>query len=245
MSEDKKPRIPNITTPRVRLVWPSLTAPDYGTEKFPDPDGSFRTKFVMKLDDPNTRAFLAKLEPLIEQAKEEAQARFDKLKPEQKKKHKHGYNFNDPYTELLDKETEEPTGEIQFSVKRKASWIAKKGKKAGQRVHGKLAIFDGMGEPIVWNEDKDEKPPAIFGGTIAKISVSPSIYFVDGTATGGLSLGLESVQIVKLSQGRKSAADYGFEAEEDGYAYEQADEDETASGGDEKDSGDAAPNSDF
>jgi hypothetical protein len=55
-------------------------------------------------------------------------------------------------------------------------------------------------------------------GSIAKVSFVAAPYFVDGQAMGGLSLYLNAVQIIKLNKaGERSAEDYGFAEEEDGF----------------------------
>jgi len=232
---DKKPAIIKITTPRIRLGWPKLVEPDYGTKDYPKPDGEFSTKAVARLEDPAIKAFLDKLRPVYEQAIEEAKAEFAKLKPETRKKLK-AVTENPLYTELLDKETEEPTGELEFKFAKKASYVAKKGPSAGKRVTSRVPLYGSQGRVI-------NKAPEIWGGSIAKITFSLGLskdfpvpgYFIPGTGIAGLKLVLEAVQIIELRQGgARSASDYGFGKEEDGYSHSDT---EDASGNDSAEDG--------
>jgi hypothetical protein len=205
-----------LTTPRVRLVWPKLTNPDYGTKDYPKPDGEFSTRAVARLDDPAIQEFLEKLRPFYEQALAWAKEEFMKLKPETRKKLR-AVTPNPLYTELLDPVTEQPTGEIEFRFARKASWVSQRGPTAGQRIRSRVALFDARGQVI-------QKAPEIWSGTIARVSFTATPYFIPGTGAAGLKLGLDAVQILVLRRGgERSAADYGFVPEEDGYAYSEED----------------------
>ncbi len=223
-----------LTTPRIRLAWPKLNAPDYGTKDYPKPDGEFSAKAVLKLDDPATREFLAKLQPFHDQAVELGKAEFAKLKPETRKKLKE-VSVNPLYTELLDKETEEPTGEIEFKFAKKASYVAQKGPKAGQRVQTRLAIYDSLGQVI-------QKVPDIWSGTIARVSFTATSYFIPGTGAAGVKLNLDAVQIIVLRKGgEKSAAEHGFGKEEDGYSHSPDADSDEGDGADGASDGAATP----
>lgn len=236
-AKDKK-QFPKITSPKLRLGWPKLTEPDYGNKDYPKPDGEYSTKGVAALSDPAIQSFLAKLRPFYDEAMEKAAEEFAALKPETRRKLKE-VTKNGLYTELLDKETEQPTGEVEFKFSRKASGEYKKGPKTGQKWHTKVPLFDAFGRPITGKLD-------IWGGTIAKVSFSPSYYFIPGTGAAGLKLNLEAVQIIELRQGgARDAKDYGFGEEDSGFGYEPGDEtgDET---GEENGKGASAPaNPDF
>jgi hypothetical protein len=215
MADDKKKKLPSFTTPRLRLAWPKLTAPDYGTKEYPKPDGEYSTKAVGRLDDPEVKKLIAALQPAYAEAMKEAQEAFAALKPETRKKLK-AVTENPLYTELLDKETEEPTGEVEFKFAKRASFEAKKGPKAGQKVHIKVPLFDARGVAIT-------KAPEIWGGTVARVSFTASPYFIPGTGAAGLKLNLDAVQIIELRQsGGRDATGYGFGQEEDGYAHSDA-----------------------
>lgn len=218
--EDKKKPVVKLKTPAGRLGWPKLSEPDYGTKDYPKPDGEYSTKLILKADDPATRAFLKELQPHYEAALEAGKEEFAKLKPETRKKLKQ-VNENPLFTELLDKETEEPTGEIEFKFSKKASIVAQKGPKAGQRIQLRVALFDAKGNVI-------QKAPQIWGGSVAKVAFVASPYFIPGTGAAGLKLSLDAVQIIELRQGGgKSASDYGFGAEE-GYTHTDSDDEATS-----------------
>jgi len=218
--EDKKKPAVKLKTPAGRLKWPKLSEPDYGTRTFPVPEGEYSTKLILKEDDPATRAFLKELQPHYEAALESGKEEFAKLKPEARKRLKQ-VSENPLFTEILDKETEEPTGEIEFKFSKKASFVAKKGPKAGERIQLRVALFDARGNVI-------QKPPQIWGGSIAKVAFVATPYFIAGTGAAGLKLSLDAVQIIELRQGGgKSASDYGF-GEEDGYTHEDSEDSDTS-----------------
>jgi hypothetical protein len=215
MSQDDKKKTPiKLRTPSGRLGWPKLTEPDFGSKDYPKPDGEYSTKLILKSDDPVTQQFIKSLQPHYEAAIADAKVEFAKLKPETRKKLK-DVTENPLFTELLDKETEEPTGEIEFKFSKKASFVAQKGPRAGERVNVKVALFDAKGGVI-------QKAPQIWGGSVAKVAFVASPYFISGTGIAGLKLNLDAVQIIELRQGGgKSAGDYGF-GEEEGYSHSDA-----------------------
>ena len=147
MAESRK-TYPKLTSFRGIFVWPKLDKPDYGNKQFPDPDGKFKTRLRGTLTNPAVQAFIAKLQPLYDAALAEAREKFKELKPETRKKLK-DITENQLYTELLDAETEEPTGEIEFNFSRKASGEFKKGPKAKQRWNAKLTVYDAKGKPML------------------------------------------------------------------------------------------------
>lgn len=201
---DKKDKAFKGTTPKGVFKFPKLIEPDYGTKDYPDPDGSYKVTLV--LDQEAAQAFIKKLQPEFDKAVEAGREAFAKL-PVANRKKLGDLKVADFYTEVYDKETEEPTGELEFKFKAKASGKTKEGK-AWKR---EVSIFDSKGVPV-------KNLDSIWGGTIGKVSFSASPYFVAGQGTAGLSLRLEAVQIIKLSKGgSRSASDYGFGAEEDGY----------------------------
>lgn len=46
-TESKFKKRPTYTTPTGTFKYPALTKPDYGNEKFPKPDGEFKTRVIM------------------------------------------------------------------------------------------------------------------------------------------------------------------------------------------------------
>lgn len=225
---DKKPKNPEFTTPRGTFVFPKLTEPDYGNEKFPKPDGEYSVNLRLSVAD--AEEFVeSKLRPHLNAALAAAREEFDKLPVGTRKKLK-DITENDLYRVEYDKETEEETGYVLFKFAMKASGKTKAGKEWSR----KPAIFDAKGKKMT-------KVPSIWGGTEGKVSFEARPYFIPGTGAAGLKLALNAVQIINLvSGGGRDAEGYGF-GEEDGYEYDESDaadddsgfKDETA-GGDEQ-----------
>jgi len=213
MTERKKN--PTGTSPKGSLKYPKLDKADLGTKDYPKPNGEYSTKLVLKAEDKATKAFIASLQPHYNAAMEKAEEEFAKLKVETRKKLK-SVSQNSMFTTLYDKETEEPTGEIEFKFAMTASGT----RKDGTKWSAKPGIFDAKGKPIV-------KVPEIWSGSIGKVSFEMQPYFIPGTGAAGLKLKLKAVQLIELrSGGSRSADSYGFGAEE-GYEYEEeADNDE-------------------
>lgn len=215
MADNKKQKRIEITSPKGVFKWPKLSAPDYGTKEYPCPEGKYEVKLVLQADDPATKKFLAALKPHHEAAIEEGKKEFAAL-PAQVRKKIGELKVNDVGTEVIDNETEQPTGEIEFKFGMAASGEIKKGPKAGQKWSRKPVIFDAKGNAMV-------KVPDIYGGTVGRIRFEVRPYFIKGTGTAGLKLALVAAQVIDLvSGGQRSASQCGFE-EEEGYEYSEAD----------------------
>lgn len=212
---DKKKYFPKFTSPKGTFRYPKLIEPDYGNEKFPKPDGEYKVDLILSAEE--AKPLIDKLQPLHDQAMQDAQVEFDKLpvktRKEFEKKGVTGPVANSFFSEIYDEETEEPTGDVYFRVKMKASGKNKKTNKVWKR---KPALFDAKGKPMV-------NPPDIWGGTIGKVSFEVIPYFIAGTAAVGVRLSLSAAQIIKLrSGGGGNAESYGF-GDEDDYEYDESD----------------------
>lgn len=247
MAETKRPKLPSFNSPRLVFKFPKLTEPDFGNQQYPKPDGEFSVKGIAKASDPKVQKLIAQLQPLHDQAVEKAEEEFKKLKAETRKK-LGGVKVNDLYTTLLDQETEEETGEIEFKFAMKHSGVYKKGPKAGETWKRYPVLFDAKGKALVIRDKKGKllpNAPQIWGGTVGIVSFEASDYFIPGTGAAGLKLNLQAVQIIDLvSGGQRSASAYGF-AEEDGYQAEDysdaasaEDDDEDQTTGSEEDDDD-------
>jgi len=213
LAKDKKAKLPQFTTPCGTFKWPKLSEPDYGTKDYPAPDGKYEVKVILRADDPATKKFIAALTPAYQDALSQGKEAFDGLKAETRRKLK-AITENALFTECLDEQTEEPTGEIEFKAGMKASGEYKKGPKAGKRWERKPVIVDAKGNRLVI-------VPQIWGGTKGRVCVEASPYFIPGTGACGLKLNLVGVQIIELvSSGGRSAESMGF-GEEDGYEHEE------------------------
>lgn len=219
MAERKK--LASGMSPKGIFVFPKLTTPDYGNEKFPKPDGEYSLKLRLLLSSALVENFLKTLAPHMEEAEELAKAEFAKLKVDARKKlqklhGEQGYVMNDLYATVYDKETEEETGEIDFKFAMKAGGEVKTGPRAGKKWSAKPALFDAKGQPIT-------KTIEIWGGSTGKVSFKISPYFIPGSGAAGIKLMLEGVQLIDLVQGgQRSASSMGFGVE-DGYSYDPED----------------------
>lgn len=275
MAKEEKKKLPEFTSSRGVFVFPKLTEADYGNEKFPKPDGEFSSKLRMSQED--AEAMLDQknkqgqtIRKLYEEALAEADVAFAALEVGTRKKFAQkgvtGPIANPIYNVLYDKETEEPTGFVEFKAAMKHSGEFKKGPKAGKIWTRYPALFDARGQKIkgVISRDKSGnvvkdragepvyKFPNIWGGTEGKLNFAVSPYFIPGTAAAGLKFMLSAAQIIELvSNGSRSADSYGF-GEEEGYGYSGEEEDQTtededtgSSGGSESSSGSDVGNDDF
>jgi hypothetical protein len=234
LSEARK-KLPKFVSPKGPFRFPKLVEPDYGNEKYPKPDGEYSVQQVFKADSKEAKQLIKDLTPLYKEAIAEAAEKFKAMSVAARKKLERqgvkGPIENPLFNEIYDKETEEPTGEITFKFAGRASGERKKGPKAGTRWNWKPTIFDAKGKRI-------DKAPDIWGGTIGKVAFEAEPYFIEGSGAAGLKLKLLSVQIIDLvSGGSRSAADFGFE-EEEGYAHEDAPDEETFPEGDADDDSD-------
>ena len=219
------------TTPRGVFVFPKLTEPDFGSKEYPDPDGSFKVQ--LRLPEAVARSLIDSLQGEMDKAVAQGREAFAKL-PVATRKKLGDITVNDFYTPVYDKETEEPTGDVLFRFKAKASGKSKKTGKPWKRV---VPLYDARGKIVKGLKE-------IWSGTEGKISFSAFPYFVAATGACGLSLALEAAQIIRLSAGgERSASDYGFGAEDGDDGFDASDlndgfSDETgADSGDSQDEG--------
>ena len=195
-----------FTTPKLRFSYPKLVVAD---TKF-KPEGEYSVKGIGSADDPAVQKLIA----LIDKAAAEslANAKGKAKTPVEAKKWQTKYL---PYNPVLDQETGEETGEIEFKFSSKASGVSAKTGKPWTR---KISLFDAKGKPI---KDPDIK---IGGGTIGKISFLIQPYAQTPQTGASVKLALEAAQIIELhSYSGASADSYGF-SEEEGFDYEEGDD---------------------
>lgn len=211
---------PTYTSPKGSFKYPSLSKPDFGNEKFPKPDGEFKTGLVVKRED--AQEIIDKLQPEWDAAIASAKVDFAKMPVPHRKKF--GAVKEQPfYQEEFDPETEEETGNVIFNFKTKYKIIDKKTNEAR---FNKIGLFDAKGKPLAAGT-------AIYGGTVGKVAFQATPYFVAGQAMAGISLRLSAAQIIDLiGPGARSASAYGF-GQEEGYVAEES-EAEQAGFGEEK-----------
>lgn len=241
---EKNPDRITINSPRGKLKFPKLDKVDYGTEKFPDKDGSYNTRVIFDGNDPKVQSFMERLDKMMERAKELAEEKFAELpvkarKELEKKTGGAGIVADAPYSEVYDEDTEQPTGEIEMRFKKKAGGTRKDGKKWKAN------------RPDLFDSAKPPKPlpqgVEIWGGSVATINADYEPYFVAGTGSYGLQRRLNAVQVFELvsAGGQRSASSYGFEGDEDGFDSEglegsttEDDADTSGAGGSDDDDGD-------
>jgi len=236
MADRKRVEAPKFTTPKGTFRFPKLSEIDFGNDDYPKPAGEYSVQLVLALNDPATQKLIADLKPHYEQALANGQTKFSALKAETRKKLKE-MKANDLYTEELDKETEEPTGNVIFKFTMKASGEYSKGKKAGKYWDSRPPVFSANKELLIpgfnFRDREDDESvqevhakgkPNIWGGTVGKVSFEIGVdretgepgYFIPGTGAAGLKLTLRGVQVIDLvSGGSRTADDYGFDNEED------------------------------
>jgi len=189
-----------FTSPLNAFSWPKVNEPDYGEKSpFPTPNGQYSVELKMDANAPETQAFVAMLQVQYDLALADADAKFAAM--DNKSRARIGEIKANPfYSEVYDKETDEPTGELSFRFKLTASGT----KKDGGRWATKPDLFDGTGTPM----SRDIK---IGTGTIGRVSFNCSPYFIPGSGMGGMALKLRAVQVVELvNENSGSADEYGF-----------------------------------
>jgi hypothetical protein len=239
-----RPKAPTGTSPKGILKYPRISAPDYGTKDYPTPNGVYKADLILKKADGFVQVWLATLQPYFEEAVRNGETAFKALKAETRKK-LGSMKVNELYTELLDPDTEQPTGDIAVRFKLEASRERTTGEKKGTWFDNRPAVFSANGQLLIpgfmfRDRGKDEEhatlhakgQPDIWGGTLAKVSYEVGTnkegapgYFIPGTGAAGLSLKLRGVQVIELvSAGARNASDYGFGDESGGEEQETADD---------------------
>lgn len=228
MANEKRKKNPEFVSPRGTFRYPALDKPDYGNADYPKPQGVYKVDLILEESAEATQAFLKKLEPLHAEAVKAGEEGFKALKVEARKRLKE-LTVNPLYKIEYDRDSEEPTGNIIFSIKADASG-SRKDKTTWER---KITIFDAQGVKLV-------KVPPIWGGSSGKIAFEASSYFIEGTGTAGVSLRLHAAQILELvSGGARSADAFGFGKEEGFSADSVAEEDASPFGGAGEPAGDS------
>lgn len=189
---------PNYLTPICITGFSSIDVPDtaYAEEKDPDDHGVFKAMLRMPKDAPETKKFIAELQEHFDQFIAEEKAEKGKTP----KIHPDGI----PWADELDRETEEPTGNILVRTKLKAFVRLKSGKGFPQR-------------PKLFNANRDiiADPPAVGMGSTVRVSGQVNLWH---TSKAGMTLWLEGMQILDLverNKVRETADEFGFDNEDE------------------------------
>ena len=203
MAKTDKPKRIRYTSPKGEALFAHVVHVDYGTDQYPNPAGAYN--IMLALDEDDADKLRTMLAPELEAAQAFADEKFAALKPAVRTK-LGGSKFNELGMDEYDKD-ETPTGRVLFRFKTNAFYENRQ----GVRVQRKVPLFDAMQQPVKLTDEPGN-------GSIIRVAFTAGPYFVDGTGTGGLTLYLDALQVVKLNkQGERSASDYGFGEEEGGF----------------------------
>lgn len=208
-----------LFTPRGALRYPKLVEPDHGTEAYPKNPPEYNTGLILTRGAPGVDAFLAKLDEMMEESRELAEAKLADLPLKTRKKieAEGGVKADDPYEVVYDDQTEEETGDVILKAKTKASGVSRKTGKPWSR---QVDLFDAKGKPI---PNRLRKTIRIWGGTVARVNLDLRAYFVEGSGRYGLGRYLNAAQIIELvDSGARQASSYGFSDEGDGFDTDDA-----------------------
>lgn len=238
MADKQAKKASNIrmNTGKGTLRYPKLSEIDFGTDDYPAKDGIYSANLIAGRNEPWVVELLAKLEPLHEAAIQRGEEQFKALKAEARKRLK-SLTVNPLFTEILDPDTEEPTGDIMFTFKMRASGEYGKGKNAGKHWDSRPPVFGPGNVTLIKGfnfrtrkEDEDIRDvhltcePSIWSGSTASVSFEVGVdretgeagYFIGGTGMAGLKLGLAAVKVYEIvSGGERSAEGYGFDNDDD------------------------------
>lgn len=187
----------SMITPKGPSIYPKVNAPDY---KF-DPRGKYSSKIRLDASDPAVQAFVSRLEKLRDDF---FASEVSRLTAEKKAALAKELGVDSVIKIERDDETGEETGFLIFS----ASMYASGERKDGSRWEQKPAIFDAKGNEL-------KNPPAIYGGTVMKLSVDVDPFVNQTSKKVCLSTRLTAVQVINLvTGGQRSFSGYGFGAED-------------------------------
>ena len=208
-NKNKKEKRKTYTTPKGFLLFCHIVIPDYGTEKYPDEKGSF--KLTIALDAADADKLKEMLKDEIAKAEAYTEEKFSELKPQNRNKLKE-CTHSTLGVEEYDKE-DNPTGRILFKFHTSA--FVDRNEVKRQKV---IPVFDSMMQPVHLEGNEPGN------NSIVRVSFAAAPYFVASSGTGGLTLYLNAMQIIKLETfNARTAADYGFSAEEGGFTGTEED----------------------
>ena len=203
MATTMKKRI-MYNTPKGMALFAHIKEPDYGNDKYPNPEGQYRITLI--LTEEQSMGLKEKLREEIEKAEENAEEKFNGLKRSTREK-LGGLTMNDVCSPEYDRD-DNATGNYKWSFKANSKY---EDRNTGKKIERHIPVFDSLNQPITL---KDE----IGNGSEVRISFSVNPYFVEGQGMGGLSLYINAIQIAKLVKGgEKTAEYYGFEEDDDGF----------------------------
>lgn len=186
----QKKKNTRLTIPTGKAAFPYLNRPD---TQF-NTDGEWKVDLIMSKEEAND--FLAKVD-------EEVDAHFNNVYNEASAKKKKKLVKHYPYEDVLDDETEEPTGEVKIKTKMKAKIKTKD----DEEIELAPQLFDKKGNPL------DREKDIIRMNSLIRAAVELRPYTMDSTGMTGVTLQLKAVQVRQFAEGT-SAESFGFDVEE-------------------------------
>jgi hypothetical protein len=197
----KRSDYPQIISPKVEVAWAQLNEPDFKYK----PEGEFHVRGRPDTSDPAYDAMIAAATKVRDDYFAEQKA---ELVAQKKGALANKLHVVDVIKEEVDRESGAPTGNMTLRAGMKHRIEIKNGPKAGQSFEKVPDFFNAQGVRL-------KNPPKIGSGSVLKLGIRLVPYLVAKDGEVGVSFQLEGVQILKLvTGGQRSAADYGFGAEE-------------------------------
>ena len=204
-------RMKKIISPKAVLdSWPKLTLPDeylglksYKASLILDPKDEGVQDFLNVLNEEATASYESALAVIGEELATATGKKLNTLKERELGLKKH-VPISDEFLE--DGST---SGRVIVKMKRKAEGTYVSGKNAGTPWKASVPIFDANKNPVL------ESAGIIQGGSVVRIQTEIIPFYMNATATAGISLRIFAVQVLEMEGA--SVADEGFDVEEGGY----------------------------
>lgn len=213
MAQKKNTR---LTSPTMKAAFPYLNRVD---DKF-NSDGEWKVDLLGNKEDPQVQEFLGKID-------EEIDTKFNAVYNEVGAKKKKKLYKQYPYEDVLDDETEEPTGEVRIKTKQAAIIRTKEGE---DDIYVYPQLFDKRGNKL------DRSKDIIRMNSLIRANVEVNPFSIDSSGMTGVSLRLKAVQVREFADGAGAEA-FGFDVEDD-------DEFDSGDEGGEPESGDQGEDDD-
>ena len=200
-----------IVTPKgIVGPYPAIDRVDYGSNDYPDPDGSFKCELRLDRKDKAVKKLIAEFDSMTPDI--EAEAKAFKANMLKKKGKKVDVNVNPMYSTVYDEEGED-TGMIAIKAKTKASGTNKKTGKSWER---KLPVRDAKGTLI-------KGSLGISTGSTVKMAITVGDIYANSNAGAGRALFLDQVMLYDLVQYGGPNPFGDEDIEEDGYVFDASD----------------------
>jgi len=205
---DKKEQI--ITPKGIVGPYPAIDRVDYGTDKYPDKDGSYKCEIRLDKTLPATKKLIEKLDAMVPAIEKEVEA--FKKKQLKTKGEKVDITLNPLYRTVYDEDGEE-TNLVAVKAKTKASGI---NKKSGEKWERQIPIRDSRGTLI-------KKSLGISTGSEIKMAMTVGDIYVNPNAGAGRAFYLDSIMLYELVQYGGDNPFGDEDLEEGGYEYDASD----------------------